>query len=149
MPVHYGGQVREVRPDGSLGPIERRRNPSAPRDAAPAGISKYNGCSRDELLKKIQEIREQKSILDKKKNAVPGQQIKLPADEKLQMREHIRDLEELDRLLKGLDTAVECQASSAAPLMPASAADDQIGNDESPDDAAAGETIAFSSSDVE
>jgi hypothetical protein len=124
-------------------------NSSAPRDAAPAGISKYNGCNREELLKKIQDIREQQSILDKKKNAVPGHPIKLPKNEKLQMRAHIRELQELGRVLKGLDTAVDGQSSSAAPLMPASAADDQIGDDESANDAAAGEAVAFSSSDVE
>ena len=65
------------------------------------------------------------------------------------MRAHIRELQELGRVLKGLDTAVDGQSSSAAPLMPASAADDQIGDDESANDAAAGEAVAFSSSDVE
>ncbi len=154
MPLHYScvadaGQVREVRADGSLGPIEKRPNSGKPSDAAPAGISKYNGCSREEVIKNMHEIRERKSILDKKKNAIPGRQIALPPDEKVLMREYVRDLDELDRVLKGLDAAAGGEASSSAPLMPASAADDQVGGAESASDEGAEEALAFSGSDDE
>ncbi len=135
--------MREVFPDGSLGPIQKRPKPPRhqPNGAPPAAtISKYEGCSKDELLQKVKDIRAQKELLEKKKNPVPGQPgIKLPKEEWLELQAHVRELEQLHHALQRVDPGVtrEC-----APVKEASddCADDDVA-------AGGGAAVEFSSSD--
>ncbi len=79
-------QVRKVFPDGSIGPIEHGPKPPRHPQAAAlpvATISKYSGCSRDELLQKVKDERAQKEILEQKKRVIPGRLVSLPMEEKV------------------------------------------------------------------
>jgi hypothetical protein len=135
--------VREVLPDGSLGPIQQKPKPGAPREAAPAGISKFSGFSREQLLQKILDVRERKVFLEKKRDAIPGKSIKLPHEEKLQLRQHLQELQELNQHLEKLDTAAVGQH---APISIAVEGDDEERDQHA---GAADEAVEFSSSDDE
>ena len=135
-------QVREVFPDGSLGPIEQRpKPPRHPQAGAPpaATISKYSGCSRDELLQKVKDVRAQKEILEQKKRVIPGRLVSLPKQEKNQLRVHLRELEELQSLLKKADAVAAGEDVLGDDGVDACAGDD--------DAADAGEAVVFSGSD--
>ena len=134
--------MREVFPGGSLGPIEHRpKPPRHPQAGAPpaATISKYSGCSRDELLQKVKDVRAQKEILEQKKRVVPGRLVSLPKVEKLQMREHVRELQELQSLLDKTDAGAAGEDVLGDDGVDACAGDD--------DAADAGEAVVFSGSD--
>lgn len=133
------GQVREVLPDGSLGPIQQKPKPGA----APAGISKFNGFSREELLQKILDVRERKVFLEKKRDAIPGKSIKLPEEEKLELRQHLQELQELNQQLEKLDAAAVGQHP------PISIAVERVDEERGQPAGAADEAVEFSSSDNE
>jgi hypothetical protein len=108
-----------VFPDGSLGPIQKRpKPPRHPQQVSPptSTISKYEGCSREELLQKIKDVRILKELLEKKKFPVPGQPgVKLPKNENLEFYARVKELASLHRALKkldgGLDSGAVCQGA--------------------------------------
>jgi hypothetical protein len=138
-----------VLPDGSLGPIQTRpSNPRRPtQGAAPAAtISKYDGCSKEELLQKVKDIRAQKELLEKKKFPTPGQRVKLAKNEEMEFYAHCKELGRLNQALKKMDP------DAVTPVAPENEGDDKCADDEAAaggEGAAGGEAaaVAFSSSD--
>lgn len=89
--------------DGPLATSEATPKSGGTRDAVPSGISKYSGCSREELLQKILEVRVRTVALEQKRDAILDKSIKVPAEEKLEQEE-----------LQGLNRALEHLAEKAA-----------------------------------
>jgi hypothetical protein len=110
-----------------------------------ASAAKYHGCAEEELLNKLQQVREHLKDILEKKNATLSKSVKRKHN--LENRVHRRELAELQRELRRRSAPAICQNPVSAMSMQDSAADDGVGDNGFSEDASAGEAVVFSSTD--